>query len=212
MEKNKYTITLKDGEEIVLHSAEDLINEVVELRESDGGTYGNAIDGVTDQSLSLKGALNYIIVSPDYDVKVEPLGLTVKIELNGYTMTDIELALEEAKRLILAGNELGTEQNETGSYNIDVDGEELETVLAPLSESKIERLIQGHDLGVDKTLTVINYPKKDEYTPFYRIEVSTENDGETVDVIILDGVRHLEGEEIEVQPPVWFDVESSAPR
>ncbi|ALA07305.1 hypothetical protein SECTIM467_181 [Brevibacillus phage SecTim467] len=50
--------------------------------------------------------------------------LQVKIELNGKTMSDIEDALEEAKKKILEGYGSGFDSNDSGSYSFQVDGEE----------------------------------------------------------------------------------------
>ncbi|MCR8994609.1 hypothetical protein [Brevibacillus laterosporus] len=49
--------------------------------------------------------------------------LQVNIELNGKTMSDIEDALEEAKRKISEGFGSGFDSNDSGSYSFQVDGE-----------------------------------------------------------------------------------------
>lgn len=52
------------------------------------------------------------------------MALNVTIEASGKTQGDLELALEEALRLIREGNNQGFNRNEDGSFHFDVEGEE----------------------------------------------------------------------------------------
>jgi hypothetical protein len=52
------------------------------------------------------------------------MALSVTINATGDTMGDIELAIDEAKRLIASGMTSGGDRNESGSFQIDVTGEE----------------------------------------------------------------------------------------
>ena len=54
------------------------------------------------------------------------MALEVTIKASGKTMSDIEAALEEATRKVLDGFTSGGDRNDTGSYTIDVTGEDEE--------------------------------------------------------------------------------------
>jgi len=56
--------------------------------------------------------------------------LECKIELTGVTTEELIYALDEAKRLIEAGNISGADsrEDETGSYSFEVDGEESNSI------------------------------------------------------------------------------------
>jgi hypothetical protein len=47
-----------------------------------------------------------------------------KITGTGDTLSDIQFAVEEALAGIMAGNTLGFDRNETGSFHFEIDGEE----------------------------------------------------------------------------------------
>lgn len=51
--------------------------------------------------------------------------LTAIITLNGHTRSDLELALEEVKRLINEGFIEGRSVNGTGSYSVNITGVEV---------------------------------------------------------------------------------------
>lgn len=48
--------------------------------------------------------------------------LKLKIDIQGKSYSDLEFALDEARRLILAGNTWGKDSNDTGKYAFQVEG------------------------------------------------------------------------------------------
>lgn len=50
--------------------------------------------------------------------------ITATIEVTGSSMSDIELAIEEAAKAIVQGYLTAYNSNDTGSYQFDVTGEE----------------------------------------------------------------------------------------
>jgi hypothetical protein len=53
----------------------------------------------------------------------EPSMKTFTIEVSGATLSDVEMAIDEVKRVISAGNTSGFNDNETGSFSFDSSGE-----------------------------------------------------------------------------------------
>lgn len=49
--------------------------------------------------------------------------LTLQITIEGRTRTDVESAIAEATRNILAGDGFGSDENDTGRYTFDIAGE-----------------------------------------------------------------------------------------
>jgi len=49
--------------------------------------------------------------------------LTGTIEFNGQSLSDVELAIDEAKRRILDEFRSGHDRNESGSFSFSVEGE-----------------------------------------------------------------------------------------
>ena len=49
--------------------------------------------------------------------------LKLKIDIQGKSYGDLEFALDEARRLILAGHTWGKDSNDTGKYAFQVEGD-----------------------------------------------------------------------------------------
>ncbi len=59
--------------------------------------------------------------------------LTATIELTGVTEDELVFALEEVKKVLEAGNRSAyeTREDDTGSYSLEVTGEESEYIVCP---------------------------------------------------------------------------------
>jgi hypothetical protein len=162
MENKQYTLQVQDGNPEIYHSEESFIAAVKSF--SPDGNVRNVSE-----------AIEFVKQQSNLTVDIKQVGLEVKLTLKGFTLGDIELALNEAKRLLMAGNELGSDQNESGSYDFDVEGEELE-VLDELSQDDLIEIVEP-SLPVTEE-TIINhfpegYANGDQY---YLIKVQPEGD------------------------------------
>ena len=52
--------------------------------------------------------------------------LTVTITCEGKTLSDIEMAIDEAKKRIAEGNKMGFDSNDDGEFKFFVSGREIE--------------------------------------------------------------------------------------
>lgn len=52
--------------------------------------------------------------------------LILKIEIEGHTDGDVELALEQVSKQVKMGRRSGADSNDTGSFSFSVEGEEEE--------------------------------------------------------------------------------------
>lgn len=54
-------------------------------------------------------------------------GLSLRVQCNGHTFSDLELALEEVLRLVREEYRVGSDRNDTGRYYFKVRGDEVDT-------------------------------------------------------------------------------------
>jgi len=48
--------------------------------------------------------------------------MELKINIQGHTIGDLEMAIDEVKRLVASGNTSGFDKNDTGRYDLQVEG------------------------------------------------------------------------------------------
>lgn len=185
MKNNKYTLTNIDGDERVFSSGNAFLAEAVRF-------HADLQEEVISAPRNLEEAIDYINnYGGDTTLEIEGVGLEVTLTLTGDTYTDIEMALDEARKYILNERAYpeGSDSNDSGSYAYKVEGEERLTTLDKLSLEQILDITKHHDISPDQEQEFIDYYPEGHANgdPYYRLDLYSENEGDSIDVTVYDG-------------------------
>jgi hypothetical protein len=180
MELKQYTLHVNGEDDVIYHTAE---------------AFTSAVRWYNPDVRNAEEAIEFIKTRHDMKVNVTQVGLDVKLRLTGFTMTDIELALDEAKRVLMAGNQIGFNQNDSGSYEINVDGEELEP-LDDLTNDELLDIVQPHlPMSNPEGETIDYFPEYyKEGEQYYRIEVKPGDMEGKLSIALYDAHRYYSGD------------------